>query len=120
MLYNIFNIVEGLEDVPFDIRRVFPTKQREVVTIYKLLCIMETITDEWIFGSSVNSSCYYYSDTDVLVRIDESLENSSIQVNILRYYLMDICKHGFDLFAHDLDTDTLNRFIRFGKGLKIK
>ena len=68
-LWNIyhFRVLPDIPEVPFDMSRVYPLKQREVYKIYKLTKDLPFIKHVWIFGSSVRMDCDIRSDTDIMI-----------------------------------------------------
>ena len=62
-----FQIVPDCVGYPFDVRRVYPTRQRVVCGIYDLLTNNTLVEKLWLFGSCSNASCMPYSDIDLAI-----------------------------------------------------
>ena len=54
-----------------DMKRVFPTKQRQVRDIHDEFKTDDRVSSIMVFGSAVSDRCHQGSDIDILVRLRE-------------------------------------------------
>lgn len=69
-----FRVVFGCTDYPFDVSRIFPTRQRDICNIYDALVGDNSVVSAWVFGSSSNAACLPQSDIDMAIK----LKNQSV------------------------------------------
>ena len=116
-----FNIVDGVPEVPFDMTRVHPIKQREVYEIYKLFTKSDLIKNAWIFGSSVSYFCHPKSDTDILIYTELEPEAYCDELKNISLALYRICRVSYDLLRkEELSKKDVFNFIGLERGVKIK
>lgn len=102
LIKYLYPIVDGCGGVPFDMRKVYPIKQREVKKIYEFLKTQESVEQAYIFGSSISMKCTQRSDTDIGIRLRPEFNYTEIR-SYLRSHIHDYCPHDCDiLWINDL------------------
>ena len=103
-------IVEG--NFQFDMRRVYPLKQREVATLLEEIKNDDDVLEVWLFGSAPTMCCNIHSDLDVAVRTKSG-----------EYWSSDLPR---DVFSNGVDFVNLNHikpgsklYDNIMKGIKI-
>lgn len=85
------------DDMPFNLRRIHPYKQKEVCEIYELLKSLG-VTKAYIFGSASNMKCTDESDTDIAIDCPDDYKLR----NKIALGLSKICPNGFDIIWIDM------------------
>lgn len=79
-------------DVPFDLPRIYPTKQEEICKVYDILKSFG-VEKAYVFGSATNMKCTFWSDTDLAIGCEVDWEMRSQ----LLHELNKVCINGCDI-----------------------
>lgn len=113
----IFPVLPDCAGYPFEMSRIYPTKQREVRAVYELLKPLAFIKRVFIFGSSTNNKCTLQSDLDIVIESDltESIEDRAC----IQKHLYVLCKNGYDLlWMEDVHYGT-DLYANMNRGVRI-
>lgn len=115
-----FNIVTGVPDVPFDMRRVHPLKQRLVYKLYELFKSSNVVTEAWIFGSSVSYTCHQGSDTDIIIHTTEPARVYTEAYCSIHDKIEEMCNNNCDILRYEnLSYNDFVRLTNWERGVKI-
>ena len=112
-----FNVLKGCETDKFDMSRVHPLKQREVLKIYNLLSKSELVESVIIFGSSISMKCNIESDLDLAIYVTEQCSN--IERNEIDILVQEATDWDCDVLWGDHVTEEDRIYEDLQEGLKI-
>lgn len=111
-----FPVLPDCQTDEFNIKRIHPYKQHEVLAIQRYLKTVSFVTFAQVFGSSTNMKCTWHSDVDIA--IGTSGEETRAENNDMVRNVYELCENGCDVldWAH-IDVGTkiyanINRGVR--------
>ncbi len=112
----IFKTIYEVDGV--DMRRVFPTKQRQVRDIHNEFKSDKRISSIMVFGSAVSDRCHQGSDIDILVRLkDECVDVKN--KNDISEMIQNICDWNADVLWFDRIEETDRIYKKILEGVQI-
>lgn len=116
-MYTLFQVVPECVGYPFNVQRIYPTRQKVVCDIYDLLVSDCSVEKLWLFGSSSNASCMPYSDIDLALLLkNNTIEEWYRVCNLVRTTFYEF-KYDFVNIADVEPYSTLK--VNIAKGVKL-
>lgn len=112
----IFQTLYEVEGV--DMRRIFPTKQRQVRDIHEEFKSDERISSIMVFGSAASDRCHQGSDIDILVRLKDGCVGVDNK-NEISEKIQNICDWNADVLWYDRIDESDRIYNKILEGVRI-
>lgn len=99
-LYGKFYRFPRLMESPIELERIYPTKQKIAVELYKVLNPDKRVISAMLFGSSITMKCTKESDTDIAVRLDTGFIDRDTK-NEISERILELCDWKADILWFD-------------------
>ena len=112
-----FNVLDDCKTEAFDMSRVHPLKQREVLKIYNTLSGVDKVESVVVFGSALSMKCNIESDLDLVITVTNTC--TDIQRNNIDILIQEATDWDCDILWGDHIDLTDRIYEDVERGLKL-
>lgn len=116
--YKKYSFPIVVKNKEFEINRIHPLKQKEVVTIYNTIKNNKKINSLIVFGSSTTIRCNKNSDIDICIELNKDKINNETK-NEISELLQEKLNYNLDIIWKDRLTKNTNIYKNIERGVKI-
>lgn len=116
--YKKYSFPIVVKNKEFEINRIHPLKQKEVVTIYNTIKNNKKINSLIVFGSSTTIRCNKNSDIDICIELNKDNINNETK-NEISELLQEKLNYNLDIIWKDRITKNTNIYKNIERGVKI-
>lgn len=115
---QLFPVLKDCSTDKFDMRRVYPLKQREVLKVARLADTMVDVLHVWVIGSAISMKCTQESDLDLIIEVSEDC--TDLRRNDITVAIQELTDWDCDILWRDHITEQDAIYSELEGGLRIK